>query len=109
MRFLKILKIIVLVLAIAALLSFIVMHLWNWLMPVIFGLHTITFWQALGLLLLSKILLAGLHCGPHRHGHWRDRMMRRWEAMTPEEREKFRQSMGGRCGFRVPETPEANK
>ena len=33
-----------------------VMHLWNWLLPPLFGWHLITFWQALGLLLLSRIL-----------------------------------------------------
>ena len=33
-----------------------VMWLWNWLMPEIFGLITITFWQALGLSLLSSFL-----------------------------------------------------
>lgn len=36
-----------------------VMYLWNWLMPEIFGLTSITFWQALGLLVLSKILFGG--------------------------------------------------
>ncbi len=41
--------------------GFVVMHLWNWLMPVIFGLTTITFWQAVGLFILSKILLSGFH------------------------------------------------
>jgi hypothetical protein len=40
---------------------------------------------------------------------WRRRMMERWEHMTPEEREKFRQSMRGRCGsFRQePSAPKA--
>lgn len=36
-----------------------VMLLWNWLMPLIFGLTTITFLQALGILALSKILFGG--------------------------------------------------
>ena len=38
-------------------LGFIVMLLWNWLMPVIFGLTTITIWQSFGLILLSSLLL----------------------------------------------------
>lgn len=41
-----------------------IMLLWNWLMPLIFGLTVITFWQALGILALSKILFGGGH-GPH--------------------------------------------
>ena len=78
--------------------SFVVMRLWNWLMPAVFGWHVITFWQAVGLLVLSKILFGGFHGRPGRHMYWRRRMMERWENMTPEEREKFRQGMRGRCG-----------
>jgi hypothetical protein len=102
-RSLRVLKFVAIGLLIAALLSLVVMQLWNWLMPALFGLHAITFWQALGILLLSKILFGGFRGGHHGHGHWRGRMRRRWEAMTPEEREKFRATMGGRCGFRMPE------
>jgi len=85
------------VLAVLAL-SFVVMSLWNWLMPSLFGLRLLTFWQALGLLVLSKILLGGFRGRPGGGMHWRRRMMERWEQMTPEEREKFRQGMRGRCG-----------
>ncbi|HEX4786655.1 MAG TPA: hypothetical protein VH350_20105 [Candidatus Sulfotelmatobacter sp.] len=78
--------------------SFVVMRLWNWLVPAVFGWHVITFWQAVGLLVLSKILFGGFHGRPGRNMYWRRRMMERWENMTPEEREKFRQGMRGRCG-----------
>lgn len=85
--------------------GFVVMWLWNWLMPSIFGLRLITFWQALGLVILSKILFGGLH---HGHGgrrkHWRRRMQERWEKMTPEEREKFREGIEGFCGAAKDET-----
>jgi hypothetical protein len=80
-----------------AVLSFVVMSLWNWLLPALFGWHLISFWQALGLLVLSKIIFGGFR-GYHRHRSWRGRMMWRWEKMTPEEREKFRHAMRGRCG-----------
>jgi len=80
--------------------SFVVMSLWNWLMPAVFGLRVITFWQALGLLVLSKILLGGFRGRPGSGGwHWRRRMMERWEEMTPEEREKFRQGLQCRRGL----------
>jgi len=93
--------------ALAALvLSFVVMYLWNWLMPAVFGLRLITFWQALGLLLLSKILFGGFRGGPWAGGRWRRRMMARWEQMTPEEREKFRAAMQSRCGSFTPPAPE---
>lgn len=79
----------------AAVLGAVVMALWNCLMPAIFGLRTIHFWQALGLLLLAKLLFGGFH--RHGHGfHRRQRMLQRWEGMTPEEREKFRQGLRGR-------------
>jgi hypothetical protein len=78
--------------------SFVVMRLWNWLMPAVFGWHVITFWQAVGLLVLSKILFGGFHGRPGRNMYWRRRMTERWEMMTPEEREKFRQGMRGGCG-----------
>ena len=77
--------------------GYVVMRLWNWLMPVLFGWHGIGFWQAVGILVLSKILFGGFHGRPSRHRHWRGRMMERWEQMTPEERQKFRESMRGRC------------
>jgi len=85
--------------------SFVVMRLWNWLVPAVFGWHLITFWQAVGLLVLSKILFGGFRGGPGRHMYWRRRMIERWEKMTPEEREKFRQGMQGRCGSFGEPTP----
>ncbi|MGC2662079.1 MAG: hypothetical protein WA324_29300 [Bryobacteraceae bacterium] len=78
--------------------SAVTMGLWNWLVPSVFGLHTITFWQALGLLILSKLLFGGFRGRPGPGRHWRQRMHERWQQMTPEEREKFRQGMFSRCG-----------
>ncbi len=80
----------------ATLFTFVVRGLWNWLMPGLFGWHLITFWQALGILILSKILFGGFRGRPGWGGHWRGRMIERWEKMTPEEREKFREGL--RCG-----------
>jgi len=88
----------------------IVMLLWNWLAPALFGLRPIAFWQALGLLALCRILFGGFGFGGgcHRNSHHRmggrirervrERMSERWEQMTPEEREKFREGMGGHSG-----------
>jgi hypothetical protein len=76
----------------------VVMSLWNWLMPAIFGSRLITFWQALGLLVLARVLFGRFGGGPRRRMHWRHRMTERWNQMTPEEREKFREGMKGRCG-----------
>jgi chromate transport protein ChrA len=91
-------KFVVFVILAAAVLSFVVMRLWNWLMPGLFGLHSIGFWQALGLLLLSKILFGGFRGRRGPHTQWRGRMIERWAQMSPEEREQFREGMRGRCG-----------
>jgi hypothetical protein len=98
MRILKVLKCVVIAGLIVAALSYVVMRLWNWLAPALFGWHAITFWQALGILILCKILFGGFRGRPGPHLYGRRRMMERWAHMTPEEREKFRQSMRGRCG-----------
>ena len=106
MKALRLLKIIFFVLLVAVLLTFAVRALWNWLMPPLFGLHMISWTQALGLLVLSKILFGGFRGGPGGPMRWRRRMMERWEHMTPEEREKFRQGMRDRCGpWGAPDEP----
>jgi hypothetical protein len=83
-----------------AVLGAVVMALWNWLAPSLFSAPQIGFWQALGLLLLAKILFGGWRGGGR--GYWRARMMDRWERMSDEEREKFRAGLRHRCG-RAPE------
>lgn len=71
-----------------------VKSLWNWLMPELFGLHPITFWQALGVWILSRLLLAGFQGRGRSHDRrWRARVIDRWERMTPEERERFRERL----------------
>jgi hypothetical protein len=80
-----------------------VMHLWNWLLPTLFGWRKITFWQAFGLLALCRILFGGVSARGSQRSGMRRRMNERWERMTPEEREKFRQSWRSRCGgFEAP-------
>lgn len=84
-----------------------VLYMWNWLMPSIFGLHPITYWQALGLLGLSWILFGGMRgwFGPRMHRGYG--MRQRWAQMTPEERERFRAGMRRGCGPVAPTTAES--
>ena len=95
-------------LAILALLLFIaiggevVLQLWNWLLPPLFGWRQITFWQGLGLLALCRILFGGLGMHGSGRSNFRRRVRDRCEHVTPEERERFRQGMRGRCGFGTP-------
>jgi len=80
----------------------IVKVLWNWLAPSLFGLRLITFWQALGLLVLCRILFGGFGMSGNASRRSRRQMFERWEQMTPEERERFRQRLYGRAGRTSP-------
>ena len=76
----------------------VVMLLWNNILPTVFGISAITFWQALGILVLAKILFGGF-TGGHRcrcHGRGHD-LAGRWMQMTPEEREKMKSEWRGWC------------
>jgi len=87
--------------AFVAVTGFVVMNLWNWLIPAIFHLGFIDFWQAVGIFVLAKILFGFGKGGRGGHGGapWmRHRMEERFKNMTPEERENFKARMKERCG-----------
>jgi len=72
----------------------VVKQLWNWLLPPLFGWPQVTFWQALGLLALCRILFGGF--GRHRSCR---------SNRTPEERDRVRQAMRRRFGFEAASDP----
>jgi hypothetical protein len=82
--------------------------LWNWLLPPLFGWREVTFWQALGLLALCRILFGGSGWQGSMRSNYRRRMEERYVNMTPEERERFRQGMRARWGF-GPSTGESQE
>jgi hypothetical protein len=102
--FIKIVKIIVCVSIAIIGFGYLLMHLWNCLVPELFHGPVITFCQALGLLVLSKILFGGFGkmgcCGGswNNKTHWRAKFEEKLAGMTPEEREKFKSSFRGKCG-----------
>jgi hypothetical protein len=107
MKVLKGLKILVCIVVAVIAFGFVTEHLWNWLIPSLFHLRTISFKEAIGLVLLSKILFGGFHRhGGHRgkwdhrggRREWKRRMKERYEHMSPEERERFKQAMKERWG-----------
>ncbi len=85
-------KLMVLVIVGIAVLGWVVMQLWNWLIPEIFaGAHAVNYCQALGILLLSKILFGSFNCG------CRGRMRHQHEGnMTSEEREHLKNRLTSR-------------
>jgi hypothetical protein len=84
-------KILVLIAVVLGVVSFVVMSLWNWLVPSLFGGPVLDYWKALGLLVLARLLFGGLR--PHGRGPWGHSWhhgRKHWEQMSPEERERFR-------------------
>ena len=77
----------------------VVMFLWNEVLATVTGVSIITFWQALGILVLSKILFGGLgggrcHGKYHGRGHkWSEK----WANMSPEEKEKMKAEWKSWC------------
>jgi len=79
----------------------IVMWLWNNILPAVAGLGALTYWQAVGLLVLTRILVGGFRGGPYRERsgwsrggpRWREK----WMNMNAEEREQFRAEWRDRC------------
>lgn len=95
----KIAGFVVLAIAFAGLLGYVVMALWNQVLALaVTGVSKISFWQALGLLLLSKILLGGVGWGFRpKHSHWKQEMKDKWQGMSAEEKEKIKQEWRSRC------------
>lgn len=85
------------------LLSFLAMTLWNNVLVAVIHVSVINFWQALGLIALSRILFGGFPGKPGWAGHGRRRremeeMRNKWFNLSPEERKNFKQNWKSRCG-----------
>ena len=84
------------------LLGAIVMMLWNAILPEVTSARPLSYWQALGLLVLSRILFGGFRFGKPGGGseHWKKRRewREKWVNMSEEERAQFRASWRKRCG-----------
>ncbi len=105
----KILMMVVIGIAIAFGFAIGTMYLWNWLVPALFAGPVITFWQTVGLLVLSKIFFSGFgkgcHGGHHKGGPWRPYWKERMNTMSPEDRERFKQKMKEKWCYREESTP----
>lgn len=91
-----------LIIAGMALMGYVVMWLWNAILPAISGLSSVTFPQALGILLLSRILFGGFRFGnrfqKNRPPFVNKRMKEKFMSMNEEERAQFKQHWNDRCG-----------
>ncbi len=106
-RFLRVVLFAICLVAAIAIAGIVVMQLWNWLIPSLFGGPTLRFAQAIGLLVLARLLFGRIGGGHRRHRSWRGRMRGRWERMSPEERQKLRETLFNRCGARAPQQNES--
>lgn len=77
--------------------TWIVMLLWNCLLPEILGVKSITYWQSMGILVLSKILFGGFHFGRGMQNFKERKMREKMEGLSPEEREKFKEVWKNKC------------
>jgi hypothetical protein len=84
-------------LLVVILFTYLTQQLWNWLVPELFSGPAISFWQAFGLLVLSKILFSGFGrkgCyGPRGHYSWKGRLHEKFSHMSADEREAFKRKM----------------
>lgn len=94
----KVLQILIVLLIVIAGFGQAVLQLWNRLMPQIFALPALTFWQAVGLMALAWILFGSWRGVRPMGGAWGRGMGSRWHRMTPEQREQFLRGMSGRPG-----------
>jgi hypothetical protein len=77
-------------------LTLIVMLLWNnFLVPAI-AVSEISYWQAMGILILSKILFGFRAFGGPRHKGFGPRS-KKWNSMSSEEKKEFKEAWKRRC------------
>ncbi|MEX2336240.1 MAG: hypothetical protein WD555_03110 [Fulvivirga sp.] len=80
------------------------MLLWNGLIPELFNGPIITFWQALGLFLLTKLVFGGV--GRRGEPPWKSKWREKMNAMPPEERERIKKRFMCKWGGKESSTPD---
>ena len=73
-----------------------VMMLWNAILPEVLNARPLSYWQALGLLLLSRILFGGFRFGGGR-APWAKRRRGRWSNLSEDERARMKEAWRQRC------------
>ena len=93
----KFLLIIPLVIGAIALFTLLFQEIWNRVIPDVFHFTRVTFWQALGILVISKILFSGRFGGHNMRGKFRSKISKFKESFSEEDRNKLRQEWRNRC------------
>ena len=96
----KIIGFTMIAIACLALLAWVVMLLWNGVLAEVVQVSTVTYWQALGLLVLSKILFGGFRGkGGDYKKRWKEKMEEKLAGLSEEEREKIKEEWRNRCNM----------
>ena len=98
---LKIMFFILVAFSFLALVSFIVMMLWNSILVEVTSVKPLSFWQAVGLLILTRILFGGIWRGEKKHhahkSKWKNKWKEKWMNLSDEEREAIKAKWKGHC------------
>ena len=87
--------------------TWLVMLLWNAVLPAaVPTIKAIGFWQAMGILVLSKILFGFNKGWGGKRRMWKERMEEKWHTLTPEQKEKIKTEWKNRCGGKWRRQPE---
>jgi len=88
------------ILAVVAI-GFAVMTLWNHILVTVLGVKLITYWQAIGIFALCKLLFGGIGTGyrPYKGNSCRFGMKEKWQSMSQEERDAFRENWKNKCSL----------
>lgn len=74
----------------------VIMFLWNWILPDAIGANKITFWKAVGLFVLTRVLFGGFKGGHHRRRQHKGREWKeRWRNLSEEEKVEFKEKWKG--------------
>ncbi|MEM6632861.1 MAG: hypothetical protein AAF694_24535 [Bacteroidota bacterium] len=86
-----------------ALIGGVVMYLWNAILPRVIGVNPLTYWDALGLLVLCRILFGSFHQGkgkrrgPRKKFARRKAWMEKWSSMSEEEKAEMKDRWRQKC------------
>lgn len=89
-KVLMVIGFVILGIALCILFGFVLMWLWNWLMPMIFGLTELTYWQAVGVFILAKLIFGGIGGGgSDDSGHNKSKSKRPGKFIKDEIKSEF--------------------
>ncbi len=91
------LGIVLLICLLILLVGLVVMLLWNHVLSPVLEIKQVTYWQAVGILVLCKILFGGIRGGSHKHKRYKGQWQSKWMDMNEEDRHAFKSKWDDYC------------